>query len=232
MSQGIEAPALTGERISSRAYVVPFAVLLASMAVIPYLRLHLLTELVVRALVPTLALLLFSWRVLDFRCTMPGRSLLAGVAVFVIWVAPDLLWPGYREHWLFVNRLTGELSSSMPESFRQHGTALLLRSFRAILVVPVIEELFWRGWMTRWIDRNQFSETPLGVMSRSSFLLTAALFGAEHGPYWDVGFAAGAFYNWWLVRTRRLGDLFLAHAATNACLSLFVVYSGRWEFWL
>jgi membrane protease YdiL (CAAX protease family) len=57
------------------------------------------------------------------------------------------------------------------------------------------------------------------------------LFVSEHGELWDVGLAAGLAYNWWMRRTRSLGDLILAHAVTNACLSAYVLTSGRWEYW-
>jgi membrane protease YdiL (CAAX protease family) len=58
------------------------------------------------------------------------------------------------------------------------------------------------------------------------------LFASEHGAYWDVGLAAGVAYNWWMVRTRSLGDLILAHAVTNLCLSVYVIAAGKWEYWL
>ena len=60
---------------------------------------------------------------------------------------------------------------------------------------------------------------------------TALLFASEHGAMWDVGLAAGLLYNFWMRRTRSLGDLILAHAVTNACLSAYVLSRGRWEYW-
>jgi CAAX prenyl protease-like protein len=65
-----------------------------------------------------------------------------------------------------------------------------------------------------------------------AFWVTAALFAAEHGPYWEVGLAAGIIYNWWMIRTRRLGDCILAHTVTNLALGLFVIRSGQWQYWL
>ena len=71
----------------------------------------------------------------------------------------------------------------------------------------------------------------VGEWDWKAFLIVAALFAAEHGPYWDVGLACGILYNWWMVRTKSLGDLILAHGITNACLSLYVVAAGKWEYW-
>lgn len=64
-----------------------------------------------------------------------------------------------------------------------------------------------------------------------AFWVVAVLFGVEHGPLWDVGIVTGVLYNWWMVRTRSLGDLILVHAITNACLSAYVLASGKWEYW-
>ena len=40
----------------------------------------------------------------------PLATILVGVGVFVLWIAPDSLWPGYRGYWLFQNAITGHLS--------------------------------------------------------------------------------------------------------------------------
>jgi CAAX prenyl protease-like protein len=78
---------------------------------------------------------------------------------------------------------------------------------------------------------EDFRKVPLGQFTTASFLLTALLFASEHGAMWDVGLAAGVLYNFWMRRTRSLGDLILAHAVTNACLSVYVLARGRWEYW-
>jgi len=102
---------------------------------------------------------------------------------------------------------------------------------RASVIVPVVEELFWRAWLMRWLIDKDFWKIPLGTFVPQAFWIVAILFAAEHGSYWDVGFATGILYNWWMVRTKSLGDLILAHAITNACLSIYVVAAGKWEYW-
>jgi CAAX prenyl protease-like protein len=98
--------------------------------------------------------------------------------------------------------------------------------------VPVIEELFWRGWLMRWLVRSDFERVPLGAYVPRAFWVTAVLFGLEHGPYWDVGLAAGVAYNWWMVRTKSLADCVLAHGVTNGCLAGYVLAGGDWSYWL
>jgi CAAX prenyl protease-like protein len=109
---------------------------------------------------------------------------------------------------------------------------LALRTMRATLIVPVVEELFWRGWLARWLQDPDFERIPVGQFTALAFWATALLFAAEHGPYWEVGLMAGMIYNWWLWRTKSLGDVMVAHATTNLALSLFVIATQRWAFWM
>jgi len=169
--------------------------------------------------------------VLDFRVRQLGGTIALGVGVFALWIAPDLLFPGYRSHWLLSNSITGSVTAGLPESDRSNLVVLLLRGLRASLIVPIVEELFWRAWLMRWVIQPDFSKIPLGTYSTQAFWIVAILFAAEHGPYWDVGLATGILYNWWMVRTKSLGDLILAHGITNACLSAYVVAAGKWEYW-
>ncbi len=185
-----------------------------------------------RVAIISLLLVVFSRHVLDFRPSQPVASLGIGVAVFVIWILPDLLWAGYRDHWLFQNGITGTITSSIADHHRMDGWVLFFRSVLAILIVPVVEELFWRAWLMRWLIKPQFETLRLGTYSAMAFWVTALMFASEHGPYWDVGLLAGIIYNWWMVRTRSLADCILAHACTNACLSFYVIFAGKWEYWL
>jgi len=109
---------------------------------------------------------------------------------------------------------------------------LALRAARAVILVPIIEELFWRAFLMRWLVRSDFEKAPLGAYTARAFWITALLFATEHGSYWDVGLVAGIAYNWWMVRSKSLGDCILAHAVTNTALSVWVIASGKWEYWM
>ncbi|MBM3791630.1 MAG: CAAX prenyl protease-related protein, partial [Acidobacteria bacterium] len=109
---------------------------------------------------------------------------------------------------------------------------LIFRIAGTSVLVPIIEELFWRGWLMRYLIVADFRRVPLGTYSALSFWVTALLFASEHGPYWDVGLMAGVAYNWWMVRSGNLADCILAHAVTNACLAAYVVIGGAWQYWL
>jgi hypothetical protein len=128
--------------------------------------------------------------------------------------------------------MTGMSASSVPPALRRNAGFALLRAFGCTAVAPPIEELFWRGWLMRWLTSHDFRKVPLGACTRFAFWAVAILFAAEHGPYWEVGLAAGIIYNWWLMRTKNLADCILAHAVTNGLLSAYVLLTGQWQYWM
>ena len=213
-------------------YVAPFAVFLLLLAALPALGLSPRLEAIAWWVVLVPLLWFVSRGVITFRAPHWIGSILVGLGVCVVWVAPDLLVSGWREHWLFQNGITGTVKVSLGDDARTDPVVLALRFARAALIVPIVEELFWRGWLPRWIQNPHFEKVPMGTYTAGAFLITAVLFAAEHGPYWEVGLAAGLVYNWWMMRTRSLGDLILAHGVTNAALSAFVLATGRWEYWM
>ena len=185
----------------------------------------------IRLLIVAAVILTVSRPYLSLRPSAPVASIAIGIVVFLIWIGPDALF-GYRHHWLFENRITGSASSSLAPELKQNLAFILLRSAGSFLLVPILEELFWRGWMMRWLIDVNFLKVPLGKYAPSAFWIVALLFASEHGPYWEVGLAAGIIYNWWLVRTRNLADCILAHAVTNAVLAGYVLVTDQWQYWL
>jgi uncharacterized protein len=226
----ISSPAVSYS--STVSYVVPFAVFMALLGLSLALPMPALADQVLRLAVMAAVLYFVARPALDFHVSQLAGSLLIGVVIFVLWIAPDLLFPSYRHSILFDNRLIGAARSSLPEAARHDVPVLWLRSLRAVIVVPIVEELFWRGWLMRWMIRQDFQRIPLGAYSALSFWTVALLFASEHGPYWDVGLMAGIIFNWWMLRTKSLGDLILAHAVANACLCAYVIAAGKWEYWL
>jgi CAAX prenyl protease-like protein len=213
-------------------YVVPFGVFLGLLALGSVWPLTGLADQLTRIVVLTAVLGWVARPALDFRVRNWTGTVLVGVLIFALWVAPDLLFPGYRHSLLFNNPLVGSARSSLSEAARHDTSVLFLRSFRAAIIVPVVEELFWRGWLMRWMISQDFQRVPLGSYSAASFGVVALLFASEHGPYWDVGLVTGLLFNLWMIRTKSLGDLILAHAIANACLSAYVIGAGKWEYWL
>jgi hypothetical protein len=158
-------------------------------------------------------------------------SIGVGTVALVLWIAPELLVSGYRNLPLFSNALLGHVHSSLPEGALHSRWVLAWRTARAVIIVPIVEELFWRGWLMRWLIDNDFERVPLGTYAPAAFWISAFLFASEHGAYWDVGLITGAIYNLWMVRTKSLADCVVMHAVTNGLLSAYVIYAGQWQYW-
>jgi CAAX prenyl protease-like protein len=203
------------------AYVAPFAAFVALMAVEHSLALPAAWFYPLRLAIVLAVLGFVSGNVIPRRASAPLLSAAVGLAVFLVWIAPDVLFgPGYRQHWLFTNPLMGAAVSSAPDALKHNWWFVVFRVFGCVAVVPVVEELFWRGWLLPWLG------------GPSAFWIVAVLFASEHGPYWEVGLAAGIAYNWWFLRTKNLADCIVAHAVTNGLLSAYVLWTGHWQYWL
>jgi uncharacterized protein len=213
------------------AHAAPFGAFIALMVVERAVFLPPQIFFPIRFVAVALLLALLSRPYLQFRPAFPLGSIALGALVFLIWIGPDLLI-GYRHFWLFENALTGRANSAIDPVLRRDVPFIVIRAATCTLLVPVFEELFWRSWLMRWLIKPHFLSIPFGFYAPSAFWAVAVLFAAEHGPYWEVGLAAGILYNWWAIRTRCLADCILAHAVTNGLLSVYVLLSGRWEYWL
>jgi CAAX prenyl protease-like protein len=212
-------------------WVGPFAIFMLWLFVDKWLPIANPTKEILRDLVLIAAIFGFSRRILPRSAPHWMGSIVLGVVVCAIWIAPDTIIPGWRSNALFQNSITGKIRFSIVPA-ELTPLMLVLRTARAALLVPIVEELFWRGWLPRWIQDSKVDDIPLGQYTQLAFWATAALFAAEHGPFWEVGLITGVIYNWWMRRTRSLGDLMLAHGVTNLTLSLYVMATGKWSFWM
>jgi hypothetical protein len=113
------------------------------------------------------------------------------------------------------------------------GEAWVLFAFRLVgitLIVPVMEEIFWRGFLMRWLIEDDFLAVPLGTFQLFSFWVTTFLFASIHGSEWPLGLVVGLFFGAWFVRTKNLGNVILAHAVTNFLLAFYCLFADDWHF--
>ena len=220
------------DRYPAIPYIAPFVAILAFIAIRPYSPLSAFQEWPLQVLV--LGVLCFTCWPPEIKKTPRNwiGSMLVGIAVFLIWIGPDVLIHGYRSNILFSNSLFGAPHSSLPPAAQRSAWVLTWRTIRATLVVPIAEELFWRAWLMRWLIRSDFRSVRLGTYAPLAFFATALLFASEHGPYWDVGLVTGLIYNFWMVRTKSVADCILMHGVTNGVLSWYVLATGNWQYWM
>lgn len=161
----------------------------------------------------------------EMRYAFSWEAVVVGVAVFVMWVGIDPFYPHLME------------SNSNWNTFTHFGDGAALAWFFVImrilgssLVVPALEEVFFRSFLYRWIAKPDFESLPLNYFAWKSMLISAVLFGFIHNE-WLAGILCAFAYQWLVLRKNRLGDAMTAHAITNCLLGAWVVWKGAWQFW-
>ena len=173
-------------------------------------------------------------RLEEMRWQLSVGALGVGVASFLLWVglAPALQWLG-------LNPSFAELKVSGPpwNPFAQFGAKsglawffVAVRLLGSSLVVPPLEEIFFRSFVYRYLVKPDFLSVPLGTFRWTPFLVTSALFAVEHRE-WLAGLLCGFAFQALVCWKKRLGDAIAAHALTNLLLGLWVVGKGAWHFW-
>ena len=148
-------------------------------------------------------------------------AVVAGVAVFLIWVALHQSGAVLTTSERFVP-LLADGSLDWPKA--------LLRLAGLGLVVPVMEEIFWRSLILRWIEKHDFLTVPPGQVGFGAFAITTILFAVEHDQ-WMAGAIAGIVYNLLYMRSGNLWVPIVSHAVTNCLLGAWVIYSRSWQYW-
>jgi CAAX prenyl protease-like protein len=162
-----------------------------------------------------------SWKELANRKSSVA-AVVIGLLTCVMWVLTD---------WTIA--VTGPPKGFNPALLPAGAVRFLMTATRvagAVLVVPLMEELFWRSFLLRYLVDSDFESVPLGRFTWISFIATTLLFGLEHNLIL-AGMIAGAIYSAILYKTRSLSQCVLAHAVTNLALAGYVLYAGRWDFW-
>jgi CAAX prenyl protease-like protein len=109
---------------------------------------------------------------------------------------------------------------------------IAIRLADAVLVVPVMEELFWRDWLWRTtLAPNDFKLARVGEWSPSALLIVSGMFSLVHGNWWLTAIVWGLMVGLLLVWTKSLGACIVAHGVTNLLLGLYVLRTNEWFFW-
>jgi len=175
---------------------------------------------------------------IEFRpLTGFGFATIIGLLALVIWVLPqEVFGPQalFGKQSLLV--LPARTDGFDPYVFGTTGwpcwTTLILRLIRMSVVVPLVEEIFWRGFLLRFLVNEDFARVPFGTFTWRSFLIGSFAFALEHNSIdWVVAIITGALFNLVAYRTRSLAACVLTHAVTNLALAFYILRTGQWGFW-
>lgn len=210
-----------------KAYISPFAAFFAVMIVADLFPPSTRTWSYVAQIVVCGALLIRFRSVYQLR--MPKKvvfTLLVAILMLIIWVSPQMVF-----------RQPLRLQGFDPTVFKDHpalyGTVVVVRFIRLAVIVPFIEEIFWRGFLLRYLIREDFESVPPGTFSWLSFSVVIVCFCLEHQfADYPAALLAGALFNLAYYRTRSLSSCILLHAVANFLLGIYIMHTGQWGFWL
>lgn len=181
------------------------------------------------------AMLVAVWpAVQEMRWKFSWEAVVVGVAMFALWAGLDdlLVLLGFKNSYPKLNFGGGPWNPNA-QFGEWSGLAwffIVVRIAGSSVVVPMLEEVFFRSFVYRYIAKVDFLSVPLDAFARRPFLLTAILFAAEHRE-WLAGLLCGFAYQGLVCWKNRLGDAITAHAITNFLLGVWVVWQGNWRFW-
>ena len=222
------------ERRKLAAYTLPFAAFLALLALNSALKkidnLSWLSS-AEYWIYPTQAILcggLLIWfhRQYDFdRLRRPFFAGFVALVVFLIWISPQAFLG-------FLPRTSGFNLDIFARQPLLYWFTVIFRFLRLVVVVPFIEEIFWRGFLLRFLVDENFGRVRFGTFSWLSFAVVTLGFGLSHWTTdWPAALLTGILYNAVAYRTKSLSSCLLTHAVTNLLLGLWIMETKQWGFW-
>jgi uncharacterized protein len=163
------------------------------------------------------------------RYPFPVKGILlgfvGGIVALVIWISPQLIFGA-----------APRTDGFNPEVFIENPTlywlTVIARFARLVIVVSLLEEIFWRGFLMRYLIDEKFTSIPFGTYKPFAFFGTALGFMLVHQPSdYIAAFLTGLIYNGLAVKTKSLLACVVAHATTNLLLGFYIMGTKQWGFW-
>jgi hypothetical protein len=205
------APAMPILTDPTVAQIAPFVVLLLSSLLAGLLFVQPEAGYPARFLLMTGALLLFWNRYRAEIGPVDAIPVLGGALVALVWLG--------------VNAGGPPLTPADILGPQSQGAVILWslsRVLGTVLIVPFIEEMFFRGYLLRRLD---FGGALGKIMALSA---SSALFGALHSNFL-LAAASGLLFGVVALRRNRIFDAVVAHAAANGAIAAWAISTGDWS---
>lgn len=169
-------------------------------------------------------------------------AILFGVVGIGFWLLPTTLY----DHWGLTGtpggilKLLGVVARNDgfdPGVFHHPAawwTAVSMRFLRAVVVVAFVEEMFWRGFLMRFIGdwEGDYWRQPFGRATWQSYLIVTGLFMIAHAPVDYAGaFVYGTLTYLLCVWSKSLGACVIMHATANLIMGLYIMTYGKYGLW-
>jgi CAAX prenyl protease-like protein len=217
------------------AYILPMAIFMAfTWAGSEWKNLYPLSYICKAVIVPVSLVLL--WRhYTKISWDYWWLGIIMGVIGIVQWIGMEKLL--MSQPWLSWTRMTRDVAKEAfnPfDFFHSSGAAwsfIAIRWAAASLVVPVMEELFWRDFLWRSIAApNDFKLAKVGEYDPTALVLVPLFFATVH-VQWLTAIVWGVMISLLLLRTKSLGACIIMHGVTNFLLGAYVLWTREWFFW-
>ena len=119
---------------------------------------------------------------------------------------------------------------SIQEVHYYNTVEIILKLIISVVLAPVVEEVFTRFFLIRWLVEKNWKKVKLGKYTHLSFIVTVLFFGFSHNR-WLPGLITGVILNLLLYKRKNIGSCVLAHGVANLALGIYVIYTGSWHFW-
>ncbi len=107
---------------------------------------------------------------------------------------------------------------------------LFVRTLGAVAIIPLVEELAFRYFLTRWVSERDFESISLRNLSWIGILVSSIVFSLVHEQHL-LALATGVIYCWLLRKRGELSDAVAAHAASNLVIALWVLATLDFRHW-
>ena len=188
----------------------------------------------------TILTLIYVWPAYrEFKFRVSWLALAVGAVGIVVWVGlcslelePKLLSLVGLEGWLGL----GDRAAYNPlDQLKDHplwGYAFLAVRFAGlVVVVPIIEEMFYRAFLMRVVMAEQWWAIPFGTVNRTAVAVGIFFPALAHPGELIAAIAWFGMVTWLMTRTKNIWDCVAAHAMTNLLLGIYVLAFGQWHLW-
>jgi membrane protease YdiL (CAAX protease family) len=206
----------------------------------------------------SLGLIAFFWKQYTFAPIKGlGFGAVIGVVGIMVWILPAFLYdqwnvagwaqPAWAEKlplvsedrplWAFLG-LSARADGFNPTIFSDHAiaywSAVLMRFIRMTIAVAFFEEIFWRGFLWRYLSNRDkpFWKIPFGIKNWKAIGITIGLFVLVHAPEDYLGaIIYGTLISWVALRTKSLAACVVCHGVSNLMLGLYIMNTHKWGLW-
>ncbi len=188
----------------------------------------------------TAGMLLFFWK--HYELKWSTKAVVIGAVMGAIgigfWLMPTMIYDrlGLTENpegwmrWLGINdRLDGFDPNKLGDTFWIWAW-IIMRFFRAVVVVALIEEVAWRSFLMRFLLKpdGNYWKVPFGKPAWISFFVVTFAFMFAHAPIdYAMAFIYGALTYLCAIWTKSLMACVVMHGVANFIMCWFALEFGK-----